>query len=235
LRHSQGAVALAQELDHPYSQVVAQSYAAMLHQFRREPRATQAWAEAVLALCADHGFAYYAAWATLLQGWAVAEQGESEAGIVQMQQGLAALRAMGAGLREPYYLGLLAEAHGRGGHIAAGLRLLDEALAIVHENEEGATEAESYRLQGELLWRQGADEHEVEVCFRQASAVARQQQARSLELRAATSLARLWQRQGRGEAARQQLAACYHWLTEGFDTLDLQEAKDLLNDLGRAQ
>lgn len=231
LRYSQDAVALAEEADHPYSQAVAQSYAAMLHQFRREPHATQAWAESVLALGAEHGFSYYAAWATVLRGWAVAEQGESEAGIAQMQQGLAALRAVGAGLREPYYLGLLAEAHGRTGRVDTGLALLDEALALVYAHEEGAEEAETYRLRGELLWRRGADAHEVENWFLRASTVARKQRARSLELRAVTSLGRLWQQQGKAAAARQQLAACYHRFTEGHDTCGLREARDLLHEL----
>lgn len=255
LQQSQAALEVAQELDHPYSLVVTQSYAAMLHQYRGEWRATQSLAEAILALCAEYDFVYYAAWATIMRGWALAEQGESEAGIVQMQKGLAALQAMGTGIREAYYLGLLAEAQGRAGRIEDGLRLLDEALMVIHERDERSLEAECYRLRGELLWRQDGDEQEVERSFRQAIAVAQQQQAKSLEVRAVTSLVRLWQQQGKAAAARPQidptfsarsalwqtvprgaekvgkLAALYQWFTEGFDTPDLQAAKTLLDEL----
>jgi predicted ATPase len=230
LRQSQYTVALAQALGHPYSLVLAQSYAAMLQQLCGDWSGTQAWAEDVLALCAAYEFPYYAAWTNFLQGWAMTKQGKLHEGIVQMQQGLAHLHAMETGLRESYYLGLLAEAHTRTGQVEEAMHLLEEALASVHQRDERYHEAELHRLRGELLWQQEAGEHAVEACFQQAIAVARQQQARSLELRAVMSLGRLWQRQGRTAAAHQQLAAIYDWFTEGFDTPDLQEAKALLDE-----
>ena len=231
LARSQSTLVLAQNLDHPYTLTVAHSYAAMLHQYRREWRATQAQADAVLALQTQYEFSYYGAWAILMRGWAMAEQGEIRDGIIQMQQGLADLRSMEAGLRETYYLGLLAEVHARAGQAETGLCLLDDALALVQERDEHYHEAELYRLRGELLNLQGDADRRVEECFHRAIEIARQQQAKSLELRAVLSLARLWQRQGKAEEATWQLAAIYNWFTEGADTLDLQEAKALLDDL----
>jgi len=232
LTMSHKAVALAQELSHPFSLAVALDYAAMLHQFRREPQAVREWAEAAIALCTEQGFAYYLAWGTTMQGWAQVAQGQREDGLAQMRHGLAALRATGAALRLPYYLALLAEACGQTGQAAEGLTLLAEALAQVHKAGESQTEAELHRLKGELLLSLSADNHaEAEGCLHQALAVARRQQAKSLELRAVTSLSRLWQQQGKWVEAHQLLAEIYGWFTEGFDTADLQDAKALLEEL----
>ena len=149
-----------------------------------------------------------------------------------MRHGLAALRATGAALRLPYYLALLAEACGQTGQAAEGLTLLAEALAQAHKAGESWTEAELHRRKGELLLSLSADNHaEAEGCFHQALAEARRQQAKSLELRAATSLSRLWQQQGKRAEAHHLLAEIYGWFTEGFDTADLQEAKALLEAL----
>ena len=133
----------------------------------------------------------------------------------------------------PYFLTLLAEAYGKAGQAEEGLTALAEALALVNKTGEHCYEAELYRLKGELLLaarRTGACA-EAETCFHQALDVARRQQAKSLELRAAMSLARLWQRQGKRDEAHQLLAEVYGWFTEGFDTADLQEAKALLAEL----
>jgi predicted ATPase len=141
-------------------------------------------------------------------------------------------RTIGTDLAKTHLLFRLAEAYGRGGQAAEGLRLLDEALAVVHKTAEGYFEAEIYRLKGELLLQQVAgSEGEAETCFRKALNVARRQEAKSLELRAAMSLSRLWQRQGKREEARQLLAGSYSWFTEGFDIPDLLEAKALLEAL----
>jgi len=139
-------------------------------------------------------------------------------------------------------LALLAEAYGGLGQAEKGLALLAEALAVVNNSRERHWEAELYRLRGELLLvpegkrRRAKGKRqpwgEAETCFRQALDIARRQQAKSLELRAATSLARLWQRQGKRAEARKLLASIYDWFTEGFDTADLQEAKALLEELG---
>jgi predicted ATPase len=152
--------------------------------------------------------------------------------MAQMHQGLAAWRATGAAVFRPYGLTLLAEVSAQAGQREAGLTLLAEALAAVDDTGERRWEAELHRLKGELLLARSAEhDTEAETCFRQALDIARQQQAKSWELRAATSLSRLWQQQGKHAAARQLLAEVYGWFTEGFDTADLQEAKALLEEL----
>jgi predicted ATPase len=152
--------------------------------------------------------------------------------MAQMQQGLAAWHATGAAVFRPYGLALLAEAYAQVGRCEEGLTLLAEALALTNDREERRWEAELHRLQGELLLVHAAAHHaEAETCFRQALDVARHQQAKSWELRAAMSLAHLWQQQGKPTEARELLAPIYSWFTEGFDTADLQEAKALLEEL----
>ena len=149
-----------------------------------------------------------------------------------MREGLAELRAMGAEVLRPYLLALLAEVCGSSGQIEAGLGVLEEALVTAENHAERFHEADLYRLKGDLLLRQcGEAGCKAEACFQRALDVARHQQAKSLELRAATSLARLWQQQGKRDDARQLLAEVYGWFTEGFDTADLQEAQALLEAL----
>ena len=137
--------------------------------------------------------------------------------------------ATGAKGTRPYFLGLLAEAYGKVGQVEEGLTVLAEALAAAHNSGERYYEAQLHRLRGELLLALSREhDGEAEACFQQSLAVAHLQQAKSLELRAAMSLGRLWQRQGKTEHARQLLTAVYTWFTEGFDTADLQEAQALL-------
>jgi predicted ATPase len=233
LRSLHGALTLAQELAHPFSLAFALDFADWLHQLRREGQAVQERAAALITLSADQGFPFWGACGTILQGWALAEQGQSAEGMAQMYQGIAALRATGAELQRPYYLALLAEAYGQARQADEGLRVLAEALTAVHTTGERQHEAELYRLKGELLLKRDvSDEQEAERCFRQAVDVARQQQAKSFELRAAMSLSRLWQQQGKRTEAYALLAPIYDWFTEGFDTADLQEARALLEELG---
>jgi predicted ATPase len=232
LQRIHDALTLAQELSHPFSLAFALAFAAWLHQLRREGQAAQERAAATIGLATDQGFPFWESWGTVLQGSVLAEQGQSAEGIAQMRQGIAAWRATGAELQLPYYLALLVEAYGKAGQAEEGLRVLDEALTAVHKTGERQHEAELYRLKGELLLKQDVpDEQEVESCLRQAVDVARQQQAKSLELRAAMSLSRLWQYQGKRVKAHDLLAPIYGWFTEGFDTADLQEAKALLDAL----
>jgi predicted ATPase/DNA-binding winged helix-turn-helix (wHTH) protein len=231
LKRSQEALALAQELSYSFSLALALDYATILHQFRRERQAAQERAVAAVVLCTEQGFAYYLAWGTFMQGWALAEQGQAEEGIAQMRQSLAALRATGAELRQPYYLAMVAEACGKVGQAEEGLTILAEALARAHRSRECWWKAELYRLKGELLRQKAKIEPEAEECFRQAIDIARRQSAKSLELRAVISLSRLWQKQGKKEQARQLLAEIYNWFTEGFDTADLKEAQVLLEEL----
>ena len=233
LHRSLEAVALAREQSHPFSLAFAVVGAAGLHQFRREAGAVQEQAAAVITLSAEHGFIQWLTAGTILDGWALAEQGRQAEGIVQMRQGLEAWRTTGAELTMPYYLSLLAGAYGAVGQSEEGLHVLAEALSLGEKTGECWCEAELYRLKGELLLSLSRDHHpEAATCFHHALDVARRQHATSWELRAATSLARLWQSQGKRQEARALLAAIYGWFTEGFDTADLQEAKRLLEELG---
>jgi predicted ATPase len=177
----------------------------------------------------------------LCRGRVLLEQGRHEEGMRQIRQSLAAHRATGAEAGQPYALAFLARAYGQAGQGHKGQQVLDEALTLVHRTGERCYEAELYRLKGELLLQggqrptaQGTAQTvaEAEQRLRQALTVARRQQAKSLELRAAMSLSRLWQQQGKRAEARELLAPIYGWFTEGFDTADLQDAKVLLEELG---
>jgi predicted ATPase len=250
LHHLQEALALAQEHSHPHSVVFALNHTATLHQLRGEEQAFRERVAAGIALATEQGFPLWHARGTVLAGWALATGEQDTAGIAQMRQGLAAYRATGTEIELSYYQALLAEACGQTGQTAEGLRVLGEAVATVTKTDERFYEAELYRLQGELLLqaeRQASGKAEpkqnaagvpraacdvpAEECFWHAIAIARHQQAKSLELRAAMSLARLWQQQGKRAEARELLAPIYGWFTEGFDTADLQEAKALLKEL----
>ena len=154
-------------------------------------------------------------------------------GLDQIQQGLAAYGAVGTVVGQTYLFARLADAYGHAGQTAAGLTVLAEALAWVDQHEERIHEAELHRLMGELLLQQAVpDVPQAETCLHQALAIARQQQAKAVELRTAISLSRLWQQHGKRDAARALLVDVYGWFTEGFDTADLQEAKALLEELG---
>jgi predicted ATPase len=163
----------------------------------------------------------------------LAHQGQAQEGIEQINQGLRAFRATGAGLFRSYFLTLLADVHGSIGEPETGLAVLTEALTHVDTTGERWCEPELHRLKGELLLQQNSDNHAVaETCFQYAISIAQNQSAKSWELRAATSLARLWHQQGKRQAAHDFLAPVYGWFTEGFDTADLQDAQALLNELG---
>jgi predicted ATPase len=231
LTRSHEALTLAQELSHPHSLASALDYAAFVHCYRREGHATQERAEAGMALASEKGFPQFVALGMIMRGWALAKQGQGEEVIAQLRQGLAAFRAAGAEISRSRDLGLLAEAYGEAGQTEEGLTVLAEAMAAVDTTGERYWEAELHRLKGELLRRRASPTEEVEACFQQALTVAQHQHAKSLELRAAVSLARLWQHQGRRADAHALLAPIYGWFTEGFDTADLQEAKALLEDL----
>ena len=172
----------------------------------------------------------------ILRGWALAMQGDAAAGVAQIQQGLTAIQEIGFKLLRPYFLTLLAEAYGQAGQPEAGLTVLDEAVTLIATTEERWWEPEVYRLQGDVA----ASNSRIPTFPRRKpvssrpSTVARRQQARALELRAAMSLSRLWQQQGQRDEARQLLAPIYSWFTEGFATPDLHEARVLLKELQRS-
>jgi predicted ATPase len=226
------ALTLAQQSAHAFSLGFALTSAAVFHQCRREGRTARERAEAAIILATEQGFPLWRAFGLILHGWAQAHQGQVQEGLEQIQQGLTAWRATGAEQARSYFLALLAEAHGAMGSPAAGLMALTEALTLVDNTGERWYEPELHRLKGELLLQQSANRYaEALACFEQALDVARSLKAKSWELRAATSLARLWQQLGKCDEAYQLLAEVYGWFTEGVDTVDLEEAKVLLDDL----
>jgi predicted ATPase len=231
-------------------------HVAFVHLFRREGQDAQAYVEALLTPAHEYGFAWWLAYGPSLQGWALAERAalsgareQGEAGLRQLREGLAALQVMEAEIYVPLLLGAVAQAAAQGGQVEEGLRVVAEALAMVEKNEERWSEAELYRLKGELTLQQfqissskfqvqespksevRSPESEAEEYFLKAIEIAQLQQAKSLELRATVSLARLWQQQGKKKEAYELLAPIYTWFTEGFNTKDLQEAKTLLEEL----
>jgi predicted ATPase len=248
LRWGHAALTLGQELSHPFSLTLALQQVSVLDQFLRREHTVQERAEACMTLAADQGFSEWLAIGTILRGWALAMQSQRTEGLAQIQQGVRALEAKGSEVQRPYWLALLAEAYGTVRQYKAGCSVLAEALAVVDKTDERFYEAELYRLKGELTLQ--AEGHslragvvtspstilqpyveEAEICFQQALALARRQQAKAWELRAAMSLAQLWQRHGKRAEAYELLVPVYGWFTEGFDTADLQEAKVLLEAL----
>lgn len=258
LRRSQEALALAQEIAHPFSLVWVLHFATWLHQCRQDALATQEQAERLIALCTEQGFPFWLTPGRRFRGWALTEQGWEEEGLTQMRQGQATRPGTSVKPRvgRSHSLALLAEMRGKVGQPAEGLNVLVEAFAAVNKTGERYYEAELYRLKGELTlqakvesekWKEGSRaakipnpqlrspspqvEAEAEVCFLKAIQIAKKQQAKMWELRATVSLARLWQRQGKKNEARTMLAEIYDWFTEGFDTVDVKEAKGLLEEL----
>jgi tetratricopeptide (TPR) repeat protein len=233
LARSREARALAEALSHPFSLVGEVCSSAFLYRLRRDVRAVQAQAEAALTLVSEHALPVWGELAALARGWALAEQGQVE----QMRHALGLMHTVGFYLSRPQHLVLPAEAYGRAGRANEGFGMLEEALATAQRTGERWYEAELYRLNGELMLQQSGSgvaspEPEAEACFLRSVDIARSQEARLFELRAAMSLARLQQRQGKDEQANPQLAEVYGWFTEGFDTKDLQEARELLETSG---
>jgi predicted ATPase len=227
------ALALAHELSQPYRLAVARCYAAFVSQFCGDVPVVHEQAEATVALATEQGFPFWVAPGMSLRGWALAMQGQGEEGLAQIRQGIASLRATGAVVFVPFLYTVLAEVYAHLGCTDDGLQALAEAYTLVEQHEERWWEAEVCRLRGVLLLRQpGTPQTEAEAGFQHALDVARRQEAKSLELRAAMSLGRLWQQQGKRAEAHACLAPIYGWFTEGFDTADLQEAKTLLEELG---
>jgi predicted ATPase len=234
---------LVQSLSHPLSLAGTLGQIARVHLFRRESQKAQAQAEALLVLAHQHGFALWLGWGTSLQGWALVErttvsnaEEQRQAGLMQIREGLVGLRNIGVEIWAPLFLGALAQGYAQGGQVQEGLGVISEALALVEKNEERWDEAELYRIKGTLTLESKVASpkskvEEAEACFLKAIEIAQKQQAKSLELRATVSLARLWHSQGKRAEAHQMLAEIYGWFTEGFGTKDLQEAKALLKEL----
>ena len=240
-KRSQEGIALARKYTGGSSLALALSHTGLLHQLRRDATLTRQYAEAAISLAAEQGMPIWLAWGTILRGSALTQQGSVEEGIAQIREGLAGYRATGAEMGYSYFLALLADGYRQAGETDAGLGVVDEAMEMVSRSGEHCYEAELYRVKGLLLGassdRSGdaARAEEAEACFHQAIAVARRSGARSFELRAVLSLARLWQCQGKAADARRVLAEVYGSFAEGFDTADLREAKALLDALASSE
>ena len=225
------ALQIARDRAHPLSLTLACMGLGNLLQLRREVATTLRQAEALLTTSHEHDIPTSVGGGNLLVGWARAEQGQTVEGIAQMRLGLQR-HTDKQPVAQPYWMSLLVDTYRRTGHVEDGLALVQEGLGLVERTEERYFKAELYRLQGELLLQQSPHEpSDGEASLTKALAVARQQEAKSLELRATMSLARLWQQQGKTTEARALLAPVYDWFTEGFDTADLKDAKALLDEL----
>jgi predicted ATPase len=225
-------VAYGNDLQHPYSAGMTLLFAAQLAQLRRDPVTARMRAEEALQVSAEHGLHAVELWCLLPRGWAAAQLGDVPAGIDDIREAMDRRRAFGIGAVWPWFLALLAEVHGAVGEFEKGLSALDEAKQWVQRNDERLYEAEVHRIRGELLLGQDRpDRAQAEACFEKALAVARDQQAKSWELRAAVSVARMWLQEGRIDDARELLSPVYGWFTEGFDTADLRDAKALVDQL----
>ena len=229
--HIQEALTLAQEIAHPFTLAFAEHHAAWHHIWSRSIDSALGHTESSVHLAKEQGFVFRIAFAKLLQGACWAQMGRAQEGITILTEGLAAMAATGATLHKSNHLSWLAEANLIAGESKDGLKALDEAFAHVNETGERFWEAELYRIKGVLLLLPGGSEAEAEDCFKQALEVAKGQSAKSLELRAAMSMARLWRKQSKSAEALELLSGIYGWFTEGFDTPDLIDAKALLEEL----
>jgi predicted ATPase len=223
-----GAVQLARDLAQPFNQALAATYLATLMQLCADDATAKAQAEEALALATEHKARYYQAWSAILVEFARAWEQPDAAHITRLRDSIAAFTASGARLRLPYYLSLLARVCGKAGRGEEGLTVLDEALAAAHARNERWWDAELHRLRAEMLLTHGAQDRDAEAALLRAVEIARAQQAKSLELRAATSLARLRIAQERADEGQRLLADVYGWFTEGLDTPDLRAAWSLL-------
>jgi class 3 adenylate cyclase/predicted ATPase len=232
LANARRAMTLAEQIAHPPTIAHALSHGVILHQLRRDPATVSAWGEQLVRLAGAHRLEMYEAVGTFARGWAMANQDQAKAGLVELRRGMDACVGLGMRLFQPYHQAVVAEAYLRAGEIQIGLDVVEEAMRFVTESGVRFWEAELWRLKGTLLSHLAPGEtRDVEACYREALRVARHQQAKSLELRAAMSLARFWRDQGRRDEARDLLAAVYGSFTEGFETPDLRDAKALLDEL----
>jgi adenylate cyclase len=205
-------------------------FTAWVRNLRKEWPLAEERADATIALSTEQGFAYILIYGTIHRGWAQTEQGRVEEGIAQVRHAVAATSHLEAKLFRANILSHLASGCSKLGQTGHALALVGQALAVAETSGENHWQAEIYRLKGELLLN-SKESPEAESCFRHAIDIARRQSAKSLELRAVTSLSRLLQEQSKGDEGRQMLAEIYGWFTEGFDTADLKDAQALLEEL----
>ncbi len=224
-------VALAQKIAHPFSLAMAHYFMAQVYQYRLEVDTVSHQAQVAIDMCEKHGFESFHAQATVLLGWATAASGESNLGIETIQKGLEAWQATGTGMRRPYFLALHGDALFRANLFADGLDVVSEAEALIKKTGETRWQAETLRLKGALLEGMGSGSSDVETAYQHALEIAQQQKAKSLQLRAAISLSRFWQKMGRQNDAHALLAPLFNWFSEGVETPDLFAAKTLLKEL----
>ena len=226
------AISLSKKLDHSFSWALSYDYACILHQLRREPDLVQKYAEAAKVICEKNKFIYYLGWATILGGWATASLGDPRKGISEIQKGLEILKGTDGRRSLPYYTTLLAEAYWMNGESQVGLQTLTKALELARQINEPWWEAEIYRLKGVMLLSESINKaDEAESAFQTALNISKKQKSISLELRAATSMSRLWQEQSKAKKAKELLSDSITKHTEGFDTPDYKDAQQLLEKL----
>jgi class 3 adenylate cyclase/tetratricopeptide (TPR) repeat protein len=226
------SVALAEELEHPLSLMMALGFKCFVHNLRRDTTGTKEAAAALIGLTAEPGVGpRWGPTGRILLSWAVGMEERGQEAADEIRRGLREFDKLGLKMRQPYFLSLLADLCVDRGEVNRGLEAVEEAFRVINDTEDRAWESELYRMKGELLLLASPTSCNAESCFRRALDVAQRQHARSLELRAATSLARLWGDRGRRDEALDLLAPVHAWFTEGHSTPDLTGAKDLLNEL----
>jgi predicted ATPase len=226
----QQGLKLAKELGHPQIVAHAYSWGALLHQFWGDRTKVRELAEVALGLATEHALANYYTDASILKGWLLAEDGRPKDAIRLMTNAIAERQARGTMFLQPYYMGLLSQAYVRAGDIEDALRVLTDAIELSENAGEGWIEPDLHGMKGDLLLLSGKQEA-AEACLRKTLKIASGQNAKAYELRAATSLARLFAEQSKYAQAHELLAPVYEWFTEGFDTPDLRNAKTLLDEL----
>ncbi len=253
----QAAQRMGEERPHPFSQVVSLHFGALLYQQRRDVEKVNTYATELVAICKEHGFSVWEPTGKIMKGWALQQNsnGTHEEGIALIQEGIVEWESNRSRVLRPVYLGMLAHACGQANKIQDGLQAVEKALAAGTESGERTNEAELYRLKGELLLKSEeivstttantsvktieknscASEREAEKCFQKALTIAQHQEAKLWELRTAVSLSKLMITQNRHDAAYALLKPIYEWFTEGFETVDLVEARDMLKFLSEGK
>jgi predicted ATPase len=233
LKNSREALRLGSEVAHPVSLANALAFAGLIYMWCGETQPALGSAEALITLAREKGFSSFLSMGLLFRGWVLTTLGAGKEGIAQLREGIAGWQATGARGNGTGHLAVLLDSYLKAGDTEEAMKVVAEACALIEEIGERNNEARLYQLKGELLRTQSTDSAlEAEHSFRTAIRVAQSQRAKSLELRASTSLARLLNEQGRRDEARTVLAEIYDWFTEGFDTADLKDAKALLEELG---
>ena len=229
--YADSAVSLARKLAHPFSLAIALCILARVMNYQRKPNLVIGPAEEMIELCSEQGFPVYLAEGRMLRGWAMAARGEAVEGIEEIESAFSDWLATGSRYRQSFYTFLLAQAYERAGQIDKSLETINEGIGYYEKQFSVRFGPIFYWIRGDLILQGGGSQKDAEAQFRRALNIAQGQGAKLPELRAATSLARLWHSQGKKDEARQLLSGIYDWFTEGFDAPDLVDAKALLEEL----